>query len=164
FGGKEGRASTLTWVNRPLVPNEIERSFNASRLEPVQAGRPSRVVMAHKFPDALRVLVVEDEAMITVLIEDMLTDLGCVAVGPAYNAEQAFELIRSERFDAAVLDINLAGERTTPVAEALHRKDIPFFFATGYGRAGVAKEFGDRAVLNKPFTQSELVAALESLF
>lgn len=120
--------------------------------------------MAHKFPGDLRVLIVEDEAMITVLLEDMLTDLGCIAVGPAYNAAQALEMVQSERFDAAVLDVNLAGQHTTPVAEALHRKNIPFFFATGYGRAGLAKEFSDRVVLSKPFTQGELVSALESLF
>src|ERR1700761_7215194 len=98
----------------------------------------------------LRILVVEDEAMIAMLIEDMLSDLGCVPVGPAYNAEQALELIRSERFDAAILDVNLGGQRTTPVAEALHRKSIPFFFATGYGPAGIAAQFSKHIVLTKP--------------
>jgi|HubBroStandDraft_2_1064218.scaffolds.fasta_scaffold120342_2 CheY-like chemotaxis protein len=110
-----------------------------------------------------RILVVEDETMIAMLIEDMLCNLGCVTVGPAYNVAKALELIQSERFDAAILDVNLAGERTTPVAQALHIKSIPFFFATGYGPAGVAAQFSKHLVLTKPFQQSELERALKSL-
>lgn len=119
--------------------------------------------MPLKSLNGLRVLVVEDEAMIAMLLEDMLSDLGCVPVGPAYNAEQALKLIQSERFDAAIVDVNLGGERTTPVAEALHGKAIPFFFATGYGPAGIGGEFSRQLVLTKPFRQCELAAALESL-
>lgn len=120
--------------------------------------------MADKSFSDHRILVVEDEAIIAMLIEDMLSDLGCVSVGPAYNAEQAFELIQSERFDAAILDVNLAGQRTTPIAAALRSNGIPFFFATGYGPAGIAGEFSRHTVLTKPFNQSELEAALKDLF
>jgi CheY-like chemotaxis protein len=110
-----------------------------------------------------RILVVEDEAMIAMLIEDMLCNLGCVPVGPACSAAKALELIQSERFDGAILDVNLGGERTTPVAEVLHSKGIPFFFATGYGPAGVAAQFSKHIVLTKPFQQSDLERALKGL-
>jgi CheY-like chemotaxis protein len=110
-----------------------------------------------------RILVVEDEPMIAMLLEDMLNDLGCVPVGPAYNAGQALDLIEGERFDAAILDVNLGGQRTTPVAEALRDKGVPFFFATGYGPAGIAGEFSKQLVLTKPFKQCELAAALKSV-
>jgi CheY-like chemotaxis protein len=110
-----------------------------------------------------RVLVVEDEAMIAMLLEDMLSDLGCVPVGPAYNVEQAFDLIQSEQLDAAILDVNLAGQRTTPVAEVLQDKGIPFVFATGYGAAGVAEQFSRHLVLTKPFQQCELERGLKTL-
>jgi CheY-like chemotaxis protein len=101
--------------------------------------------------------------MIAMLIEDMLCDLGYVPVGPACNNERALELIRSEQVDGAILDANLAGQRTTPVAEALRSRSIPFFFATGYGPAGIAAQFSKHLVLTKPFQQSELERALKEL-
>lgn len=101
--------------------------------------------------------------MIAMLIEDMLSDLGCVAVGPAYNAARALELIETERFDAAILDVNLGGQRTTSIAEALRHKGIPFFFATGYGPGSIATQFSNQAVLTKPFRQNELEIALKRL-
>lgn len=119
--------------------------------------------MANKILSDQRILVVEDEAMIAMLIEDMLGDLGCIAVGLAYNAKQALQLIEAERFDAAVLDLNLDGLRTTPVAESLASKGIPFCFATGYGRGGLPEEFGKHIVLTKPFNQCELEGALKRL-
>ena len=113
--------------------------------------------------NGFRIHVVEDEAMIAMLIEDMLSDLGCVPVGPAHTAERALHLIQSEQFDGAILDVNLGGQLTTPVAEALDHKGIPFFFATGYGPAGIAARFNQRLVLTKPFQQSELERALKTL-
>lgn len=110
-----------------------------------------------------RILVVEDEPMIAMLLEDMLSDLGCIPVGPAYNLEQAFDLIQSERFDAAILDVNLAGQRTTTVAETLLGKGVPFIFATGYGAAGLAHQFSQHLVLTKPFQQNELERSLKAL-
>lgn len=119
--------------------------------------------MADRFFGGQRILVVEDEAMIVMLLEDMLGDLGCVLVGPAYRIDKALGLIRSEQFDAAILDVNLDGQRTTLVAEALETKGIPFLFATGYGATDVAAPFNRQMVLTKPFTQSQLEDALRSL-
>lgn len=116
--------------------------------------------------DALRgrrLLVVEDEAMICMLLEDMLEDLGCILVGTAGNIAQALSAVESKQFDAAVLDLNLNGQQTTFVAEALRAKDIPFIYATGYGSPALRAEFESQTVLTKPFTQSQLESALRGL-
>jgi CheY-like chemotaxis protein len=89
--------------------------------------------------NGLRVLVVEDEAAISLLLEDMLLDFGCEVVGPA-----------------AILDVNVAGEPIYPVAEALMLRQVPFVFSTGYGSAGIKDAFRDRPVLQKPFAQQDL--------
>jgi len=109
----------------------------------------------------LRVLVLEDEALVAMLIEDQLLDLGYEIVGPAANAAQAIALCENERVDAAVLDINLGGgQRSDSVAELLSKQEIPFVFVTGYGKVGVDERFKDAAVLQKPFTRDELEAIM----
>jgi len=119
--------------------------------------------MKHDVLKGLRVLVVEDEAMIAMLIEDMLTELGCTPVGPASNLPQAFAAIHGETFEAAILDVNLNGERTLPVAEELRSRKLPFLFATGYGAPGIEGGFKEQATLTKPFTQSDLETALRGI-
>ena len=107
-----------------------------------------------------KVLVVEDEMMIAMLIEDMLDEFGCKLVGPATNVPRALELIGKESIDVAVLDLNLDGKDTYAIADALQRKNVPFIFATGYGSAGLRQEYGNRPVLQKPFPASDLETAL----
>jgi CheY-like chemotaxis protein len=104
----------------------------------------------------LRVLVVEDEAAISLLLEDMLLDFGCEVVGPAARLATALDTVRRERLDLAILDVNVAGEPIYPVAEALLERSIPFVFSTGYGSAGIKDAFRDRPVLQKPFAQHDL--------
>jgi len=104
----------------------------------------------------LRVLVVEDEAAISLLLEDMLLDFGCVVVGPAARLATALDTVRRERLDLAILDVNVAGEPIYPVAEALLERSVPFVFSTGYGSAGIKDAFRDRPVLQKPFAQHDL--------
>src|SRR5271165_2043073 len=82
-----------------------------------------------------RVLLVEDEAMIAMLIEDMLADLGCDVVATAGQLGEAVSLARSGSFDLAFLDLNLRGVPSYPVAQALRERGIPFAFVTGYGTA-----------------------------
>ena len=105
----------------------------------------------------LRVLLVEDEALIAMLIEDQLIELGFDVVGPAATATQAIALCEEEKIDGAVLDINLGGgQRSDSVAELLAAKSIPFVFVTGYGSSGVDRRFAYAGVLQKPFTLPEL--------
>jgi CheY-like chemotaxis protein len=103
-----------------------------------------------------RILVVEDEVIVAMLIEDILSDQGATIVGPAARVAKALELLAEDEVDAAVLDVNLAGEMTTPVAEELRRRGIPFAFATGYGAAGVPEGFAGQPLLQKPFQEHDL--------
>jgi DNA-binding response OmpR family regulator len=109
-----------------------------------------------------RVLIVEDEAMIAMLVEDMLTVLGYEVAGIAYRLEDALGAARAADIDLAILDVNLSGEASFPVAEILRERGVPFIFATGYGTAGHKGDFGDALVLKKPFNVKGLAQALSS--
>jgi DNA-binding response OmpR family regulator len=111
----------------------------------------------------LRILIVEDEMLLAMNIEDMLLDVGHEVAGIAGRLEPALALAREGDFDVAMLDVNLAGDRSFPVADALAERGIPFLFATGYGRAGIEEPYRDRPVLQKPFRAAELLAAIEAL-
>ncbi|MES2033224.1 MAG: response regulator [Pseudomonadota bacterium] len=113
--------------------------------------------------NGLRVLVVEDEMLVSMLVEDMLTDFGCVVVGPAPDFDEAMALAGSAEIDAALLDVNVAGRPVFPVADALKARGVPFAFASGYGQAGLAEAHRDAPVLQKPFRQADLERALSSL-
>lgn len=100
--------------------------------------------------EGLRVLIVEDEPMIASSLEDVLTDLGCVVIGPALNMKDAMRLARAAEIDGASLDVNIAGEKVYPVADILSERGIPFVFLTGYGKAGLRESDLSRPVLQKP--------------
>jgi CheY-like chemotaxis protein len=107
-----------------------------------------------------RVLIVEDEAMIALLIQDVLTELGSTVVGPASRIEEAIELARSSPLDLAALDLNLAGSPVYPVAEILTDRGVPFVFMTGYGQHGIAEPWRSRPSIAKPFRPSQLATFL----
>ena len=111
----------------------------------------------------LRVLVVEDEMLVSMLVEDMLSDFGCTVVGPAPDFDEAMSLAGSAEIDAALLDVNVAGKAIFPVADALKARGVPFAFASGYGAAGVEGDHSGAPVLQKPFRQSDLERALTGL-
>lgn len=115
--------------------------------------------------EGLRLFVVEDELLVAMLLEAMLGDLGCVVIDVAGTLDQA--LARLERMsggaDAAILDVNLAGEPVFPVADALAARNIPFLFATGYGRRGVSARYPNATVLDKPYGLEDLAAALTAI-
>ncbi|MEO7601807.1 MAG: response regulator [Sphingomicrobium sp.] len=119
--------------------------------------------MDDKLLSGQRVLVVEDEMLVLMAIEDMLTDLGCTAIKVAGNIESALALIAVEQFDLATLDVNLNGRRSYPVARALSERGVPFAFSTGYGSSDGAEGYGDRPVLNKPFDSLQLAKVLTAL-
>lgn len=110
-----------------------------------------------------RVLVVEDEAVIVMLLEDMLMALGYEVVSVAARVDEAMQAVERDGFDLAILDLNLDGQPTFPVAARLAERGRPFIFATGYGRSGVTGPFEDVPVLQKPFLQGQLAAALGAL-
>jgi DNA-binding response OmpR family regulator len=109
---------------------------------------------------ASRVLVVEDEAMIAELLVDMLTDADYAVVGPYLGFAEALRAAETEMFDAAVVDINLSGRASHPIAEALTRRSLPFVFLTGYGRGARPAGFAKTPIIGKPFESEELLDAL----
>ncbi len=111
----------------------------------------------------LRVLVVEDEMMVSMLIEDMLTDLGCIVVGPASRLDEAMALVEEAQIDCAVLDVNLGGQPIFPLADVLRERGVSFAFATGYGDAGLREADRGSPVLQKPFREGDLARILTDL-
>jgi CheY-like chemotaxis protein len=107
-----------------------------------------------------RVLLVEDEFLIAAVAEQTLLELGAQVVGPAYRLGEALALAQAEPLDGAVLDINLNGERSDPVAAVLMGRAIPFVFATGYGPSRTPGF--DVPVLDKPYSPASLERALHS--
>jgi len=104
----------------------------------------------------IRVLVVEDEGVVALMIEDMLQDLGCEIAASAARLADACEIAASAEIDLAVLDVNVNGQPVFPVAEVLRERQIPFVFSTGYGASGLPQEFDGHPVLGKPFSEREL--------
>lgn len=111
-----------------------------------------------------RILIVEDEMLVAMLIEDAVVDLGHEVVGPVMRVEAALEVVESEVFDFAILDINLAGKTSFPVADRLAALGIPFIFASGYGAAGLDERHKDAPIVQKPFAAYQLEAMLKRAF
>lgn len=110
----------------------------------------------------LRVLIVEDEALVAMLIEDVLIDLGHSIAGVGGRLAEAMRLAENAEIDLAILDLNLNGERTYPIAQALRARGVPFVFATGYGAAGVDEQWRHVPILQKPFEPHQLDAAIRA--
>jgi DNA-binding response OmpR family regulator len=111
-----------------------------------------------------RILIVEDEPLIAMMLEDFLDMLGKKLVGTADNIADALLLIAAGGIDAAILDVNLrGGEKSWPIADALAEKGVPFVLATGGSHESVAKEHRGRPTLPKPFTMDAVAKSLEGL-
>ncbi len=109
------------------------------------------------------ILVVEDEMLVLLNVEDMLADLGCTSVSAAANADQALALIAAQAFDLAMVDVNLDGIQSYPVADALVARGVPFVFSTGYSGESLDDGYRDRPVLGKPYREADLVEILTRL-
>src|ERR1700745_3062983 len=94
--------------------------------------------------ERVRVLVVEDEYLVAVLIEQILESAGCIVMVPLPRLRDALDAVDQDDYDAAVLDVNLAGERINPVADALSERDVPFMFVTGYWANALPREYAER--------------------
>lgn len=110
-----------------------------------------------------RLLVVEDEYLIRMLLEDMLADLGYDVAAAVGTIGEASELAAGGDFNAAILDVNLDGEEIFPVADILARRGLPFVFVTGYGERSLPEPYRDRPALQKPFQVEQLKSALAGL-
>ena len=107
-----------------------------------------------------RILVVEDEPMIGFYLEDLLEALGWQSIGVATRVNQALRLLETETPDAAILDVNLHGERSYPVADLLAARQIPYLFATGYGDTEHPEQHRGVPTITKPYTLHEVESAL----
>lgn len=107
-----------------------------------------------------RVLVVEDESLVAMLLETILEDMGCIAVGPAATVDEGLRMATDETVDAALLDVNVAGRQVFPVAQVLKDRGVPFVFSTGYGEGGLPDEWRGHRTLQKPFTEAAVRDAL----
>jgi CheY-like chemotaxis protein len=110
-----------------------------------------------------RILVVEDEALIRILLEDMLGDLGYSVAASVGTIGEATKLAEEGEFDVAILDVNLDHDPIYPVADILARRGLPFVFVTGYGERSFAEPYRDRPALQKPFQAAQLEKALADL-
>ena len=110
-----------------------------------------------------RIMVVEDEALVSMLLEDMLDDLGCKVLGPLMRVREALTFVANSvaDIDAAILDVNVAGELSFPIAEVLDTHGIPFVLATGYDDTGIDARWRGRPVLRKPFLAAQLETVLK---
>jgi CheY-like chemotaxis protein len=105
----------------------------------------------------LRVLVVEDEMLVSLLIEEMLIDHACAIIGPFASVPAAVEAAMTEEIDVALLDVNIGGLKVYPVANALMARRIPFLFLSGYGESAVPKDRPEWRVCSKPFREGDLI-------
>jgi CheY-like chemotaxis protein len=108
------------------------------------------------------VFLVEDEALIRMMIAGMVEELGHSIAAEAGNIADALSLASTADFEVAILDINVGGDRIDPVAEIINDRHLPFLFASGYGAAGLPEKFQDRTVLQKPFLIERLREAIQA--
>jgi CheY-like chemotaxis protein len=110
----------------------------------------------------IRVLLVEDETLVAMLLEDMISELGATVVGAASRVDRALEIVNDPKsaIDVGLLDVNLGGEDAFPIAAALAERGVPFAFSTGYGNAGLPEHWRSRPTLQKPFTQEQVQSVL----
>ncbi len=112
----------------------------------------------------LNVLIVEDEVMVSMILEDFVDDAGHAVAGTAATLDAALAMVADGRdIHCALLDVNLRGQQSYPVADALDARGIPYAFTSGYGSGGIDARFKDRPVLSKPIDMSQLTAFLAGL-
>lgn len=114
--------------------------------------------------EGLRLLLVEDEYLFALCLAEMLEDLGAQVLGPVASVSDALDLIdKAPEIDAAILDVNVAGETIFPVADRLRARHVPFAFASGYDPDLLPPRFSDVTICRKPIDASAVRAALAQL-
>jgi DNA-binding response OmpR family regulator len=111
-----------------------------------------------------RILVVEDELLIGLDVRATLLSVGCVVVGPIQTVDAAVRTVRTDPIDAAVLDINLGGDLSFPIADALAEANVPYLFLTAHARVNLPEPYSNQTVIAKPFSPSVLLQGLAGIF
>lgn len=145
-------------INLPLPV--VQHPIGALAREATQFGAQET---PHNGIEGKRILIIEDEPLIGMVLTDYLEDAGCTIAGPAQSADKALEMATNEAVDAALVDGNLAGRRVDQIVGALKSRHIPFAFVTGYGREALPPGFDDAPIVEKPFTQEQVIGTLERL-
>ena len=110
----------------------------------------------------LRALVIEDESIVAMFLQDTLAEIGCEVIGIASRFDDAVEKVKSLAFDIAILDVNLNGRNTFPIADSLTERGVAFVVATGYGATDLPQSLQRVPILQKPFRQRDLERALRA--
>lgn len=135
-----------------IVPRSEARTATASRTS------------AYPALFGLQIFLVEDEAMVAAMLEDMLAEFGCILAGAAASVADALAAVRATaEIDAAILDVNLGGQKVYPVADILVRRKVPIVFSTAYGPADLAKRYPQSRLLEKPYQPPALAELLVEL-
>src|SRR5262245_38928407 len=138
-------------MSAPLGQKAEAPLVRAANATAASSGRPRRAVMRGR-----RLLLIEDETLVGMMMHDTLTDLGFEVIGPVNTLSDAAEAIEREDFDAAILDVNLNGEFIYPLADVVAARGLPFVFVTGYGADGIDPRFAGVPVLQKPIEIDQL--------
>jgi two-component SAPR family response regulator len=112
--------------------------------------------------EGVRVLVVEDDFLVSLLVEDVLKSAGCVVLGPVPRLADALDAAANTCCDVALLDINLGGKWVYPVAGVLFARGVPFIFVTGYGGDAIPHQYAGQPRIAKPFSAEQLSRAVSS--
>ncbi len=110
-----------------------------------------------------RILIVDDDPVTSLLLSDLLVELGHETLGPVHSVSAALALLDNYQPDAAIIDVRLGAEDSYPVADRLARENVPFIFATGFGGEAISERFKDAGVLTKPFGFEAVQTAVAGL-
>jgi two-component sensor histidine kinase/CheY-like chemotaxis protein len=144
------------------VPHQIPARANGNAGPRAQTG-PAKAVNGATARQR-RILLVEDEALVAMMMSDLLEELDFAVAGPKQSLEEALTAARDEHIDAAILDVNVAGQTVYPVANVLLARGVPFAFVTGYDSAGIDSRFAAVPVLQKPVDRERLAQITSVLF
>jgi PAS domain S-box-containing protein len=157
--GSEGVSCEIKVRLSPEMSPQM-KAYGTPSLGQASAGAPETRGISI---EGKRILVVDDEPLLLMDLEETLTNSGCIVVGPASTLPQAKVLVGEAKFDAALLDVNLGGQRVDDLAAALTQKNIPFAFVTGYGSEGLPPSFRHAPLIGKPFSQQQLLEVVRQL-
>ena len=162
IGQQGGGSVEFDWRPTGLICTlKLAYGSSESNREPAKA-MPEHLKLVVPSVHRPRVLLAEDEALVGMLVRDILEELGCMVTGPISDLHDAQQIAKSGPFDAAVLDVNLGGSFAYPVAEALQARGLPFIFLTGYAQDIIHERFSTAAILRKPIEREALETALRT--